>query len=130
MGTWVFFWKRFKPWFSVSMCVIVGVIPAMEAYLFGKIADGIGPTGSLVSLGNYMSLLFLLHIIRDYAQHQLNFEIPIGVVRTQLRCHLHAQFLEMKGELAAAWSPGRAVAMMDRDVFEMVAYVWGAVFSL
>jgi len=135
MHHFVYFFWRFlffykKPYFSLTMMFLCGVLPPLETVIFSWIADGIGPGGSDAMLLKNLVLLAVVHFARDRAYYCYEIDVPAASVRWELRHRLERQFLSMQGDKAKCWTPGRAVAVMDHDVHIAVNSCWKAVFHL
>lgn len=124
----LFFYK--KPYFSLCMMVLCGILPPIEAILFSKIADGIGPNGDATAVLTNLMLICVVHFARDRAYYLYQIDVPLASVRHEFRHRLQRQFLAMRGELANTWNAGRAIGLMDHDVHMAVNSVWRAIFQL
>merc|ERR1719387_501796 len=125
-----FFFAKKKPYFSISMNVITGALPPMESLIFSWIADSIGPEDNTSHLLKLVLLLLAVRLIRDRAYYLYEIDVPGASVRSELRQRLQRQFLGMRGDLAAAWPPGRCVALLDHDVGCAVRKLWFAIFRI
>jgi hypothetical protein len=127
---WNFLFAYKKPYFSLGMMVLCGVIPPMETIVFSWIADGIGPNGDIRRLLVYLMLLCVLHFANDRAYYAYEIDVPLASVRWELRHRILRQFLAMRGDLADTWTTGRALGVMDHDVHAAVNCVWKAIFQV
>eukprot|EP00746_Dinoflagellata_sp_MGD_P008750 gnl/MRDRNA2_/MRDRNA2_117568_c0_seq1.p1 gnl/MRDRNA2_/MRDRNA2_117568_c0~~gnl/MRDRNA2_/MRDRNA2_117568_c0_seq1.p1 ORF type:complete len:603 (+),score=88.87 gnl/MRDRNA2_/MRDRNA2_117568_c0_seq1:79-1887(+) len=124
----LFFYK--KPYFSLFMMVLCGILPPIQAIIFSWIADGIGPNGNVQEILRYVLLFGALHFAKDRAYYLYQIDVPLASVRWEFRHRLQRQFLVMKGELASTWPAGRAIGLMDHDVHMAVNWVWKAIFQI
>eukprot|EP00929_Paragymnodinium_shiwhaense_P012841 TRINITY_DN12072_c0_g1_i6.p1 TRINITY_DN12072_c0_g1~~TRINITY_DN12072_c0_g1_i6.p1 ORF type:complete len:501 (-),score=49.18 TRINITY_DN12072_c0_g1_i6:123-1625(-) len=116
IALWKFLYKKKQPHWATMMNVIVGVIPALMAQVYGLVVHEFRLDGSKTHLLAYGLMYIGLKFVEDLAGFQYQSNVPGATTRTELRQLLQRQFLQMEGELADRWPPGRCAVLLDQDV--------------
>jgi len=130
LATWVFLFRKKRPYSSVFLMVLVGIGPAITSQLLGSIVDQIQQGHSPSALLIYCCALFAVQLIQDRAFYLYELIVPLASVRHELRHRLQWAFLSMEFEAASVWPSGRCAAVLENDVNQMVNLTWGSLFVL